>query len=91
MDSDLFIFGSDRTLCDVLQEMRKCHQTYNFGYLPGLIEEAQSMGNRMEAGLGTKQEVEHLIRILRKLKKERKQLMKEVADLNLILEKEEDD
>ena len=38
-------------MCDVLREMRKCLKTNNFSYLGGLIEEAQSMGNRMEAGL----------------------------------------
>lgn len=43
-----------RTLCDVLHEMRNCHRTRNYSYLMGLIEEAQMMGNRMEAGLHTK-------------------------------------
>lgn len=41
----------NRTLCAVLEEMRKAHATHNYSYLPGLIEEAQTMGNRMEAGL----------------------------------------
>lgn len=41
----------NRTICDVLSEMRKCHETHNYAYLPGLIEEAQSMANRMEAAL----------------------------------------
>ena len=31
--------------------MRKCVETLNFSYLLGLIEEAQSMANRMEAKL----------------------------------------
>jgi predicted nuclease with TOPRIM domain len=41
----------NRTLCDVLAEMRTCYETRNFSYFLGLIEEAQHMGNRMEAGL----------------------------------------
>ena len=41
----------NRTLCDVFEEMRKCHETYNFAPMLGLIEEAQSMANRMEAAL----------------------------------------
>lgn len=41
----------NRTLCDVLHEMRDCAKTGNYSYLPGLIEEAQSMANRMESKL----------------------------------------
>lgn len=41
----------NRTLCDILGEMRKCDETRNYSYLPGLIEEVQSAGNRMEAAL----------------------------------------
>ena len=40
-----------RTLCDVLDEMRSTYKTRNFASLLGLIEEAQMMGNRMEAKL----------------------------------------
>ena len=43
---------SHRYACDVLDEMRNCVKTLNFGTLLGLIEEAQTMYNRMEAGLG---------------------------------------
>ena len=38
-------------MCAVLDEMRSCLKTNNFSYLRGLIEEVQTMGNRMEAGL----------------------------------------
>ena len=41
----------NRTICDVLEELRQCYKTRNFSYMPGLIEEAQSMANRMEAAL----------------------------------------
>jgi len=41
----------NRTLCSVLEEMRDCYKTRNFAALPGLIEEAQTYGNRMEAKL----------------------------------------
>jgi len=40
-----------RTLCEVLEEMRKCYETRNFSPIHGLIEEAQIMANRMEAAL----------------------------------------
>ena len=41
----------NRTMCDVLDEMRKLSGTKNYGPLDSLIEEVQSMGNRMEAKL----------------------------------------
>ena len=44
-------YHTNRHLCSVFEEMRECCKTGNYSYLPGLIEEAQSMGNRMEAGL----------------------------------------
>lgn len=40
-----------RTLCDVLAEMRMAWEVRNFAGLLGLIEEVQSMGNKMEAKL----------------------------------------
>lgn len=40
-----------RTLCDVLDDLRKCYTTRNFASLLGLVEEAQMMGHRMEAAL----------------------------------------
>jgi hypothetical protein len=40
-----------RYICDVLDEMRSCDKTKNYSYLPGLIEEAQVLANRMEAAL----------------------------------------
>ena len=47
-----------RYICDVLKEMRTCHETRNFSYLMGLIEEAQTMAERMEAALGEKSDHE---------------------------------
>lgn len=43
--------GWNRTLCSVLKAMRVCYETRNYAILPGLIEEAQTYGNRMEAKL----------------------------------------
>lgn len=79
---------TNRTLCDVLSEMRKAHETHNYSYLLGLIEEAQSMGNRMEAGLYDKHDLEGLQKSIKKLRKQRKVLRDEVD--NLKVEKGED-
>ena len=69
----------NRTLCDVLTEMRKACKTLNFSYMKGLIEEAQTLGNRMEAKLSDykdfnynleqKKELEEEIKLLQKQKK----------------------
>jgi len=76
----------NRTLCDVLDEMRKCHETHNYSYMLGLIEEAQSMGNRMEAAIGDLNDIESnrkasakLKKTIRKLQEERDQLREEVG------------
>ena len=64
----------NRTLCDVLSEMRKAYETRNFSYLLGLIEEAQSMGQKMEAKL-------YSIRDFKNLEQEIKQAKKELRAL----------
>ena len=49
----------NRYLCDVLDEMRTCFKTRNFSYLMGLVEEAQTLGERMEAALGERKDYNH--------------------------------
>ena len=66
----------NRTLCDVLGEMRKCFETRNFSYLMGLISEAQSMANRMEAALEDKHDMERNTRERGVLHKKIKRLRK---------------
>jgi len=77
----------NRTLCSVLEEMRKAYETRNFSYLIGLIEEAQSMGNRMEAGLWDQKDFERAKEEHSKLKAKIKELKKEK---NLLDKSEED-
>lgn len=64
----------NRTICSVLEEMRKCFETYNFAPMLGLIEEAQSMGNRMESAI-------YDINDIKRYSEERSRLRKEVAEL----------
>ena len=70
----------NRTLCDVLEEMRKSLETNNFSYLGGLIEEVQTIGNRMEAGLHDIKDHERLLRDIKRLKGIRKELAKGTAE-----------
>ena len=63
---------SNRYICSVLDEMRDCVKTSNFSYLSGLIEEAQSLANRMESRLYEIKDFEKLHEDIRKLKAEKK-------------------
>jgi len=63
---------ANRYLCSVLDEMRECTKTLNFSYLLGLIEEAQTLGNRMEAKLYEIKDFERLHEDIRDSKKKKK-------------------
>ena len=77
----LYFGGPNRYLCDVLNEMRDCLKTYNFSYLLSLIEEAQSMGNRMEAALADQKDMKDWKKQKHKLKQELKDLSEETEKL----------
>jgi hypothetical protein len=65
----------NRYICDVIEEMRKLHKTRNYGALPGLIEEVQTLANRMEAALGEQDDYNEWHKKVKKEKKELKRLM----------------
>lgn len=67
----------NRYVCDVLDELRKCYKTRNFSYLPGLIEEIQTLVNRMESALQEKSDYEHWHKKVKEEKEEYKRLLKE--------------
>ncbi len=71
----------NRTLCDVLNDMRKCDKTKNYAPLLSLIEEALIMGNRMEAGLNDKNDYKDLKEAYRNLRKEYKKLKAKKKEL----------
>ena len=71
----------NRTVCGVLQEMRSCFNTRNFAGLLGLIEEAQSMANKMESSLQYKKNIAELKEEKSELKKEVRLLEAQVASL----------
>lgn len=70
----------NRTLCTVLSEMRKCHETRNYSYLPGLIEEAQMMGNRMESALYDRKDLDAARKELRKVRDELSKVKEETSN-----------
>lgn len=69
-----------RTLCEVLEEMRKLYETRNFSAMLGLIEEAQIYANRMEGGLGDKNNYEYYRDERKKLELEVRKLNREIAE-----------
>lgn len=81
MRRSLHYYGTNRTLCDVLNEMRKCYECHNYAPLLSLVEEAQIMGNRMESGLSDKRDLLNLAEERSSLRKEVKELEAEVANL----------
>ena len=72
------MYGLNRYLCDVLSEMRTCTETSNYAYLPSLIEEAQVMGNRMEASLYDKNDYTSIKKMIAEKKVELKKLEKKI-------------
>lgn len=69
-----------RTACKALEEMRDAYRTRNFSYLLGLIEELQSMVNRMEAGLDTKRDLTDLQAEVKKLRHEKRKLKEQIEE-----------
>ena len=70
-----------RYVCDVLDEMRKCHKTRNYGSLPGFIEEVQTLVNRMEAALGEQKDYQRWHDKVKEEKAEYKKLLDETNKL----------
>ena len=74
-------FGINRYICDVLEEMRSLVKNENYKPLAGLIEEAQSLANRMEAGLSDKRDLLALSDARAKAKKAYRELEREYRAL----------
>lgn len=71
-----------RYVCTVLEELRQCHHTSNYGHLLGLVAEAQTLVNRMESKLCEQKEAERLHDTIKKLRKEIEKLRKEKKELD---------
>jgi predicted nucleic acid-binding Zn-ribbon protein len=54
------MYGLNRYICDVLEEMRTSVKTLNFAMIPSLIEEVQTMANRMEMALSDMKDLKGL-------------------------------
>ena len=70
----------NRTICGVFEEMRSCNETKNYSYLLGLVEEAQSMANKMESKID-------LIKDFEEMKDKYKELVERKNDLKKDIKK----
>jgi cell division protein FtsB len=75
------MYGPSRYICDVLEEMRKCFKHYNFSIVLSLIEECQTLANRMESALSEQRGIRDAHEEIKELKAERKQLKAEIREL----------
>ena len=72
------MYGLNRYICEVLEEMRTCTKTLNFAVIPSLIEEVQIMANRMEMALSDMKDLECLKENIHEKKEELKVLEKKI-------------
>ena len=68
----------NRTICTVFEEMRICNETKNYSYLLGLIEEAQSMANKMESKIDSIKNFEDLKDKYKELEERKNDLKKDI-------------
>ena len=68
----------NRTICGVFEEMRSCNETRNYSYLLGLVEEAQSMANKMESKIDMIKDFEELQNKYKELKERKNELKKDI-------------
>ena len=72
------MYGLNRYFCEVLEEMRTCTKTLNFALIPSLIEEVQTMVNRMEMALHDMKDLQHLKDVIVEKKEELAKLEKKL-------------
>ena len=70
----------NRTMCDVLEDMRGCVKVLNFSPILSLITECQIMGNRMESKLYTIKDFEFLEKEIKRLEKKKVSLKKDAGE-----------
>jgi hypothetical protein len=81
-------YGTNRYICDVLKEMRTCYETHNYALLPSLIEECQTLANRMEAAIHDVEDIKTMQEDRSKLKKEIRELEAKAEELEKGVENE---
>jgi len=78
-----------RYVCSVLDEMRAMWKSRNFAGFLGLVEETQTLVNRMESALENKKDYHHWHARLKKEKTEYQKLVKKANKVRKELGKKE--
>ena len=81
------MYGLNRYVCDVLEEMRTSVKTLNFAMIPSLIEEVQTMVNRMEMALEDMKDLKGLKEEIYDKKKEYETLKDKIRKIEKKIEK----
>jgi len=76
----------NRYLCDIFKDMRTSVEKLRIDMIPGLIEEAQIYGNRMEAKLDDQYDLKRLLEDKSRLKHEVQELLAKKETLEKELE-----
>jgi hypothetical protein len=92
-----FPYVHNKYICDVLEEMRKCDKSKNYGPLYSLIEQAQIMATAMEDALSLQRDLKQMInaqktakRLIKRYKKEIENKKPDVEKIEEILEQMRD-
>lgn len=81
------MYGLNRYICDVLEEMRTSVKTLNFAMIPSLIEEVQTMANRMEMALSDMKDLKVLKEEIVNKKEEYETLKDKIRKIEKKIEK----
>jgi hypothetical protein len=73
-----FPYVDRKYICDVLEEMRKCDNSKNYGPIKSLIEQAQIMAQAMEDALTLQKSIESIVETQKHARKLIKKYNKEV-------------
>ena len=65
-----YLSGVNRTICSVIDAIRKCHETHNYSMLMALVEEIQILAEAMEAHLWDQNSIKEYKEVIKKLKEE---------------------
>lgn len=74
-------FWPNRTICSILEDMRKMHDTHNYSQLQACIEELQYAANRMEAALEDNKEINRIRETLADMKLKYKKMKKKLKEV----------
>lgn len=86
MSRDFNWYGTNRFLCDVLDDMLKCDKTKNYSMIESLVEEARMLGRRMETALADQKDLKRLSEDTAKARKKFKKLKAECEKLESQIE-----